>query len=212
MTEATTRGTAPEARPFLLGLTGSIGMGKSTTGAMFAAEGVPVWDADAAVHRLYAPGGAALSAVAALCPAAVGPAGVDRTALKRWLAANPDGLARLEAAVHPLVATDRAAFIARAAATGADLVVLDIPLLFETGAEAGLDATLVVTAPAEVQRARVLARPGMTEDQFARLLARQMPDAGKRARADHIVETLTPEGARAAVRDLIHTIRSRRHA
>lgn len=208
MTEA----TDPAPRPFLLGLTGSIGMGKSTTAAMFAEAGVPVWDADAAVHRLYAPGGAALAAVAALCPAAVGPEGVDRAELKRWLAETPDGLARLEAAVHPLVATDRADFIAQAAADGADLVVLDIPLLFETGAEARLDATLVVTAPPEVQRARVLARPGMTEDQFARLVARQMPDAEKRARADHIVETLTPEGARAAVRDLLHCLRSPRHA
>ena len=199
-------------RPFLLGLTGSIGMGKSTTAAMFAKAGVPVWDADAAVARLYAPGGAALPAVSALCPEAVTPAGVDRAALKRWLAATPDGLSRLEAAVHPLVAADRARFIAEAAEAGADLVLLDIPLLFETGAETGLDATLVVTAPPEVQRTRVLARPGMTEDQFARLLARQMPDAEKRARADHVIETLSLDGARAAVHALLSQLRSRLHA
>lgn len=211
MTDATTE-PATDTRPFRLGLTGSIGMGKSSTAALFAEAGVPVWDADAAVHRLYAPGGAALPAVAALCPPAVGPEGVDRTALKRWLAETPGGLARLEAAVHPLVAADRAGFIARAAKDGAQLVVLDIPLLFETGAEADVDATLVVTAPPEVQRARVLARPGMTEDQFARLLARQMPDAEKRARADHVIETLTPDGARAAVRDLIRRLGSRHHA
>lgn len=199
-------------RPFVLGLTGSIGMGKSATAALFAAAGVPVWDADAAVRRLYAPGGDALPAVAALCPAAVGPGGVDRAALKAWLAQTPDGFARLEAAVHPLVAEDRARFLARAAADGADLVVLDIPLLFETGGERAVDATLVVSAPPEVQRARVLARPGMTPEEFARLLARQMPDAEKRARADHVIETLTPEGARAAVDALIRRLRSRSHA
>jgi len=199
-------------RPYLLGLTGSIGMGKSTTAGLFAAAGVPVWDADAAVHRLYGPGGAGAAAVAALCPAAVGAAGVDRTVLKRWLAETPDGLRRLEGAVHPLVAEDRARFITRAAEAGADVVVLDIPLLFETGADAGVDATLVVTAPAATQRARVLARPGMTEAQFQSLLARQMPDAEKRARADHIIETLTPEAARRAVHDLLARIRSRTHA
>lgn len=190
---------------FLLGLTGSIGMGKSTTAAMFAAEGLPVWDADAAVARLYGAGGGAVSAVAALCPAAVGAAGVDRAALKHWIAAEPTALARLEQVVHPLVAADRAAFIAHQTA---DIVVLDIPLLFETGANAGMDATLVVTAPPEVQRARVLARPGMTEGRFATLLARQMPDAEKRRRATHVIETTSLEVVQKAVQELIERIRN----
>ncbi len=194
------------SRPFLLGLTGSIGMGKSTTAAMFAAEGVPVWDADAAVHRLYAPGGGAVPAIAALCPEAVVAGGVDRARLKDWIARDPRALAALEAAVHPLVAADRAAFIDMAGRDGAVLVVLDIPLLFETGAETGLDATLVVTAPPEVQRARVLDRRGMTEAQFATILARQMPDAEKRARATHVIETRTLEDTHAAVQKLIAEI------
>ena len=200
------------SRPFLLGLSGSIGMGKSTTAAMFADFGLPVWDADAAVHRLYAPGGAGVSAVAALCPGAVGPEGVDRARLKDWLAQTPGGLAKLEAAVHPLVAEDRLAFIARAAEAGADIVVLDVPLLFETGADAHCDATVVVTVPPQLQRARVLARPGMTDETFEVLLARQMPDAEKRARAGHVIETFTPEGARAAVVALIDHIRESQNA
>ena len=190
-------------RPRILGLTGSIGMGKTTTAAMFADAGVPVWDADAAVHRLYASGGAATQAVAGLCPEAVGPAGVDRPALKRWLARTPDGLARLEGAVHPLVARDRAAFIEHAAGQGARLVLLDIPLLFETGADRECDATITVSAPEALQRARVLARPGMTEQALAQLLARQMPDAEKRARADHVIDTSDMETARAAVAQLL---------
>jgi dephospho-CoA kinase len=196
------------SRPFLLGLTGSIGMGKSTTAAMFAAEGVPVWDADAAVHRLYARGAPGVAAIAALRPDAIIDGAVDRARLKEWIATDPDALTRIEAAVHPLVAADRAAFIDRAATAGVDLVLLDIPLLFETGAEAALDATLVVTAPAEVQRARVLARPGMTETQFAIILARQMPDAEKRARATHVIETSTLEQTRAAVQELIDELRA----
>lgn len=196
------------SRPFRLGLTGSVGMGKSTTAAMFAAEGIPVWDADAAVHRLYGPGGEACAAVAALCPEAVGPAGVDRARLRAWIAADPARLAALEAAVHPLVAADRARFLAEAAARGEPLVVLDMPLLFETGAEGEVDATLVVTAPPEVQRARVLARPGMTERDLAFILARQMPDAEKRARATYVIETRTMDQARAAVRALVARLRA----
>ncbi|MCW3781475.1 dephospho-CoA kinase [Defluviimonas salinarum] len=195
-------------RPYLLGLTGSIGMGKSTTAAMFAAEGVPVWDADAAVHRLYAKGGAAVPAIATLCPEAVVDGAVDRTGLKAWIASDPAALAQIEAAVHPFVAADRAAFIAGAKADGATLVVLDIPLLFETGAETWLDATLVVTAPVETQRARVLARPGMTEAQLAAILARQMPDAEKRARATHVIETRSLDQTRAAVQNLIAELRN----
>ena len=169
-------------RPFCLGLTGSIGMGKSTTAGMFAARGVPVWEADAAVHRLYAVGGAAVPVIAALFPEAIIEGAVDRTALKARITADPAALARIEALVHPLVAADRAGFIANAEARGDPLVLLDIPLLFETGSDAQMDATLVVTTLPEVQRARVLARPGMTKALFDTLLAKQLPDAEKRGR------------------------------
>jgi dephospho-CoA kinase len=196
-------------RPFRLGLTGSIGMGKSTTAGFFVAEGIPVWDADASVHRLYAPGGAGVAPLAALHPAAVVAGGVDRAALKSWIAADPAALKRIETIVHPLVAADRAAFLAKATA---DIVVFDIPLLFEKGTESDMDATLVVTAPSALQRARVLARPGMTEAQFATILARQMPDAEKRARSTHIIETLGLDAVRHAVRALIAHIREARHA
>ena len=196
-------------RPFLLGLTGSIDMGKSTTAAMFRDEGIPVWDADAAVHRAYAPGGAAVSAIAALHPQAIVDGAVDRGALKDWIATDPAALRQIEAAVHPIVAADRAGFIARAAREGARLVVLDIPLLFETGADRDLDATVVVSVPAEVQRERVLARPGMTAEQLSLILARQMPDADKRARATYLIGTETLEAARSAVRNLIASIGAR---
>ncbi len=195
--------------PFRLGLTGSIGMGKSTTAVMFAEAGVAVWDADAAVHRLYANGGAAVAPMAALHPAAVNEGAVDRMALKGWIAKDPSALQQIETVVHPLVAADRAAFLARAKG---DIVVLDIPLLFEKGTEQDVDATLLVTAPAVLQRARVLARPGMTEAQFSAILARQMPDAEKRGRATHIIETLSLDSARAAVLALISYIRETHHA
>lgn len=188
-------------RPFRLGLTGSIGMGKSTTAAMFADLGVPVWDADATVHALYAPGGAAVAAIAAAFPGAVSDGAVSRPVLKGMIAADPPALARLEAIVHPLVVASRAAFLR--AHADATLVLFDIPLLFETGADADLDATLVVSAPPEVQRQRVLGRPGMTEDQLALILARQMPDADKRARATHVIETESLEQTRAAVQKLV---------
>lgn len=188
-----------------LGLTGSIGMGKSTTAGLFAAEGIPVWDADAAVHRLYAPGGAAIPAVTDLCPAALVKDGIDRSVLREWIAAEPTALPRLEAAVHPLVASDREAFVAQ---TSGGIVVFDIPLLFEKGTEAGMDATLLVTAPPSLQRHRVLSRPGMTEAQFDLILRRQMPDSEKRARATHIVETLSIDQTRAYVQALIAHLRS----
>lgn len=193
----------------VIGLTGSIGMGKSTTAAMFAAEGVPTWDADAAVHRLYGPGGAASAPVSALCPEAVSAEGVSRPALKDWLARTPGGLARLEAVVHPLVAADRAAFLEAARQKGADMALVDIPLLFETGGETSVDVTVVVSAPEELQRARVLARDGMDEDHLARILSRQMPDAEKRARADFVVESVDMQKARDSVRNIVARLRTR---
>jgi len=188
--------------PYRLGLTGSVGMGKSTTAGFFAEAGVPIWDADAAVHRLYAPGGAGVDAIGAIAPDAILGGGVDRERLRARILAEPGLLARIEAAVHPLVAADRADFVARHA--DAPLVLLDIPLLYETGAEAGLDGVLVVTAAPEAQRARVLARPGMTEAALDHILARQIPDAEKRARADFVIRTDEGlEAARAAVLDLV---------
>lgn len=198
-------------RPFLLGLTGSIGMGKSTTAALFAEAGVPVWDADDAVHRLYAAGAAGAEAVARLAPEAVGPQGVDRSRLREAVARDPGLLARIEEVIHPLVAADREAFVA--ANADAPLVVLDVPLLFETGAETAFDAVLVVTAPASVQRARVLARPGMNEEMLAAIRARQMPDAEKRRRADFVIRT--DEGidrARDAVLSVMRNIMERQNA
>lgn len=189
---------------FRLGLTGSIGMGKSTTSAMFAAAGLPVWDADAAVHRLYAPGGAAVAPLSQACPEALIQGAIDRPALKDWIARDPTALTTINAIVHPLVAADRAAFIAN---TVSDIAVFDIPLVFETNAADQFDATLLVTAPADIQRARVMARPGMTPAHFALILSRQMPDAQKRSLATHIVETLSPDQTRAYVTALIAHIR-----
>ena len=191
---------------FRLGLTGSIAMGKSTTAAMFAAEGVPVWDADATVHRLYGPGQPAALAIAILFPQAVAPDGsVSRPALRAMIAADATVLDRLNAAIHPLVAADRAAFLA---ATTADVVLLDIPLLYETGAETQCDAVAVVSTTAENQRERVLSR-GMTEDDFQMILSRQMPDIEKRARADYLIDTTTLATARAAVKTILSDIRNR---
>lgn len=184
-------------------------MGKSTTAGFFAAADVPVWDADAAVHRLYAKGGEAVSHLAALWPDSITDGAVDRTVLKSIIAADKTALARIEHIVHPLVAEDRAMFLDKARA---DIVVFDIPLLFEKGTEAMMDATLLVTAPPDLQRARVLARPGMTEAQFQTILSRQMPDAEKRQRATHIIETLGLEAASACVSALIDYIRERQNA
>lgn len=170
---------------FVLGLTGSIGMGKSASAALFRRRGVPVHDADAAVHGLYA--GAAAPLIEAAFPGTVTCGVVDRARLGARVLGSPERLARLEAIVHPLVRAEEEAFLARSG--GAALAVLDIPLLFETGAERRCDAVLVVTAPAIVQRARVMAREGMSEEKFDAILAKQMPDAAKRARAHFRVDT-----------------------
>jgi dephospho-CoA kinase len=192
-----------------LGLTGSIGMGKSTVARMFAAEGVPVFDADAAVHALQGAGGALVQAIEAEFPGTTGEAGVDRTALAERVLGESERLQRLEALIHPAVARERQAFLQRH--RDAPLVVLDIPLLFEKGGWDKVDTIAVVSAPAEVQRARVLARPGMTEEKFEKILALQMPDAEKRARADFVIPTggelSTTE---AAVRDIIACLSSGR--
>ena len=170
-----------------LGLTGSIGMGKSTVAAMFEELGVPVFDADAAVHRLQGEGGRLVAAIEAMFPDTTGPKGVDRTLLGEAVLSDPRALKQLEALVHPAVGEERAAFLALH--KDAPLVVFDVPLLFETGGESRVDKVAVVSAPAEIQRARVLARPGMTETRLDAILARQTPDAEKRARADFIIPT-----------------------
>lgn len=171
----------------VLGLTGSIGMGKSTAAKMFAEAGIPVHDSDEAVHRLYA--GAAAPLVEAAFPGTVRDGVVDRTALAGKVLGNSEAMKKLESIIHPLVRADADAFLARHRAAGAPLAVLDIPLLFETGGRDRVDKVVVVSAPAEVQRIRVLRRPGMTEEKFASILARQVPDAEKRARADFVIDT-----------------------
>lgn len=192
----------------ILGLTGSIGMGKSTTAAMFAEAGVPVYDADAEVHRLYAPGGAAVAPVEAAFPGVVKDGAVDRAALSARVLGDAAALKRLEAIVHPLVGATRIGFFEAAKAKGADMVVLDIPLLFETGGEKNVDAVVVVSAPAELQRARVLERPGMTAEKLDAILAKQTPDADKRARADFVVDTGQGlDVARAQVAEVIAAMR-----
>ena len=192
----------------ILGLTGSIGMGKSTVAEMIMAEGVPVFDADAAVHRLQGPGGALLPQIEAAFPGTTGPYGVDRAALGAKVFGDPDALARLESIVHPAVAQLREAFLLEHA--GMELVVFDVPLLFEKGGFQNVDAVLVVSAPAEVQRQRVLARPGMDPAKFSRILDIQVPDAEKRARADHVIDTgCSLEETRAAVKMLIKSLRDR---
>lgn len=192
-------------RPFVLGLTGSIGMGKSAVAAMFHGLGVPVFDADAAVHQLQGPGGALLPAIEAEFPGTTGPEGVDRQKLGAAVFGDRARLARLEAIIHPAVADMRRQFLRDNASQ--PLVVFDIPLLFEKGGNAGVDAVLVVSAGPEAQRARVLARPGMTEEKFEKILALQVPDAEKRARADFVIDTGTSLAeTRHAVQRLVHAL------
>lgn len=189
----------------VLGLTGSIGMGKSTTLGFFRAAGVPVHDADAAVHRLYA--GAAVAPVDAAFPGTSVDGVIDRTRLAARVLGDPAALRQLEAIVHPLVRAEERAFLAAARKTAAPLVVLDIPLLFETGAENRVDVVVVVSAPAEAQRARVLGRPGMTEEKFASILAKQVPDAEKRRRAHFLVDTSRGfDSARAQIRGILRAV------
>ena len=190
------------SKPFILGLTGSIGMGKSAVAAMFQGLGVPVFDADKAVHELQGPGGTLVEAIERLFPGTTGPQGVNRQKLGAAVFGNPAALARLEQIVHPAVAALRHTFLADHAA--APLIVFDIPLLYEKDGWKSVDAVVVVSAPAEVQRARVLARPGMTREKFENILALQVPDAEKRARADHVLDTgISLAETRHAVQQLI---------
>lgn len=192
----------------VLGLTGSIGMGKTTTAAMFAAEGAPVYDSDAAVHALYAPGGAAVGPVGAAFPEAVVAGAIDRNRLSALVVGQPEAMRRLEEIVHPLVREAQSIFLRRQLEAGKTVVVLDIPLLFETGADKLMDAVIVVTAPAEEQRARVLSRPGMTEEKFNQIRAKQLPDAEKQARADFVINTgLGMAEAREQVRAVLEAIK-----
>ncbi|MEO7383920.1 MAG: dephospho-CoA kinase [Novosphingobium sp.] len=192
-------------RPFILALTGSIGMGKSAVAGMFRDLGVPVFDADAAVHLLQGPEGALLGEIEAAFPGTTGPAGVDRAKLGAAVFGDKARLAVLEAIVHPAVAAMRRQFVEDNA--DQPLIVFDIPLLFEKGGNAGVDAVVVVSASAEVQRARVLARPGMGEEKFAQILALQVPDPEKRARADFVIDTGTSLAeTRQAVQRLVRRI------
>lgn len=202
---------AEPERPLIIGLTGSIGMGKTETARMFERLGIPVHDADGAVHRLYGPGGAAVPSIAEAFPECVRDGRVDRVSLSERVQNDKAAFDRLESIVHPLVAADQRAFLEHAAAARSDLVVLDVPLLFETGNESRMDAVVVVSAPADIQRARVLARAGMSERLLEHILARQIPDVEKRARAHFVVET--GEGLRHAfeqVKSVVAALRTQR--
>jgi dephospho-CoA kinase len=194
-----------------LALTGSIGMGKSATAAMFAARGVPVYDADAAVHAVYAPGGEAVAPLEAAFPGVTGPdGGIDRPKLRQRVIDNPEAMKRLESIVHPIVGGLQRAFLEKAQADGHDIVVLDIPLLFETGGDKRADVILVVSAPPEVQKARVMARGQMTEAEFEAIRARQVPDAVKREKADFVIDTsLGFAHAEECVDEILNQLRHR---
>ena len=186
----------------IIGLTGSIGMGKSTTMQLFAEEGVPVYDADAAVHAVYA--GEAVPVVEAAFPGTTADGKVDRQKLSAKVLGNPEALKKLETIVHPMLGAHRQQFLSDAEKSGAAIAVLDVPLLFETGGEKRVDAVVVVSAPADIQRTRVLARENMTEEKLDAILARQTPDAEKRRRADFVVDTSSGlEPVRARIRDIL---------
>jgi dephospho-CoA kinase len=195
------------SRPFILGLTGSVGMGKSTVAAMFEELNVPVFDADAVVHRMQGRGGSLVGSIEHVFPGSTGPDGVDRTALGRQVFGDPAALARLEAIVHPAVQAARREFLIEHGR--ASLVVFDIPLLFEKGGIEEVDAVAVVSAPPGIQRARVLARSGMTPERFAQIIALQLPDAEKRARADHVIDTgVSHDQTRETVAALVTKLRA----
>jgi dephospho-CoA kinase len=194
-----------EKQPFVLGLTGSLGMGKSTAARFFAEAGVPVHDSDAAVHTLYE--GEAVPAIEQAFPGSTSSGKVDRAKLASMVLNDSAALTRLEAIVHPLVSDSREKFLAEAQAKGAPVVVFDVPLLFETGTDKSCDAVVVVSAPPDIQRCRVLDRPGMTEKKFSAILAKQMPDAEKRRRADFIVDSSGDfDNTRAQVRDILRAV------
>lgn len=191
---------------YRLGLTGSIGMGKSTTAQLFADQGIPVWDADATVHALYAKGGQAAEILAKLCPEVIADQAVSRPLLRAKIAAHPAFLDQIQSLIHPLVAASRKTFLAQ---SKAPIVLLDIPLLFETGADQLCDGIVVVSVPAEIQRQRVLARGQMSAAEFDLILSRQLPDVEKRARATWVIETTTPQSAAQAVKQILQDIRKR---
>ena len=191
-------------RPRVIGLTGSIGMGKSTTAKIFADLGVPVWDADAAVTRLYAKGGKAVEPIRAWLPEAIVDGAVSKDVLKSRIRTTKHALTDLETIVHPLVAEDRSRFLAT---IDADIVLLDVPLLFETGLDTQVDCIVVVSVDPDTQSARVLARPGMTRDQFDAIMAKQTPDAEKRARADYVITTYSMDDTAAQVKTVLENLR-----
>ena len=195
----------------LVGLTGSIGMGKSETAKMFRAEGLHVYDADAAVHALYAKGGAAVEPIGDAFDDVVKDGAIDRDALSKHVVGNDGAMKKLEAIIHPLVGQAQISWLLNAEAEGATMVILDIPLLYETGGETRVDVVVVVSAPAELQRERVLARPGMTAEKFEGILERQVPDAEKRTRADFVIDTSRGlDHARAQVKEVIEKLKDRR--
>lgn len=192
----------------IIGLTGSIGMGKSTTAAMFREAGIPVYDADAAVHAAYAVGGVAVGPVGDAFPGTVSEGRVDRESLRQQVLGNPDAMAKLNSIVHPLIGKSRADAFEAAIASGADMIVLDVPLIYETGGDKNMDAVIVVSAPPEMQRERVLAREGMSPERLDAILAQQVPDAEKRKRADYVIDTGRGlEAARAQVTEVISALR-----
>jgi dephospho-CoA kinase len=196
-----------------IGLTGSIGMGKTTVAKMFAARGIPVFDADAAVHQLYARGGAAVEPVGAAFAGTVKDGAVDRAALSAAVVGRPDEIKKLESIVHPLVGKLREDFLSKAEASGAAMAVLEIQMLLEGSSAKQFDAIVVVSAPEAVQRERALARPGMTQDKLAGILSNQMPDADKRARADYIIDTgVSLAETEAQVAQLIETLQTQKKA